>query len=445
MKIMKKIAAMCIVCSLAFSCLAGCGAGKSKMEGELTISVYKSPEWLETAARKFEDKNPGVTVSIHSFADPASEMDIYTDSGLDSSGSVATGQTREDYLSELNTKILSQEAEDLIMTSEGLPVERYAYMGVFEDLSGYLEKEKDFNEENYFMNIFEACRLKDGGIYQFPLSAMAVPMMTFDNALIENTGAGPEEGVLKITWREALDLAKEMYDKSTLENTFMVNMRGTVGNIFTKAAIEGVDYQTGTVQLDRERLMNILKVFVEMAEYKELPKNWDFSTESHEPFNLRYQLDDEVAREMLFDDHMTALQWEHEDGNVYLCPYYALDFGITSNSTQKELAWEFLKFLSSDEIQTLPSLPWAGVNRKGLYARIAGSCASSEREYTPEEVKQVQQLVEGWVEQISAYRQEDAELITMTEQELDNFLTSKTSALETIDSLERKLQQYVSE
>ncbi len=98
---------MCVVLLLG---IVGCGKqGQGKIEGELTISVYKKEEWMEKAARKFEDKYPGVTVTINSFYDPASAVNIYTDSRVTTTGVVPTGQTREDYLSELNTKILSYE------------------------------------------------------------------------------------------------------------------------------------------------------------------------------------------------------------------------------------------------------------------------------------------------------------------------------------------------
>lgn len=443
MKFVRK-AVCCILSVLMVLGSTACSNTKeAKMEGELTISVYKSEEWLETAAKLFEDKYPGVTVSIHSFYDAGSELDIYTDGGLDSGSSIPTGQTREDYLAELNTKILSKEAEDLMLTSSGMPVERYIAMGVFEDLSGYLEESEEINEGNYYMNIFDACRWEDGGLYQFPLAAMAVPLMTFETELMENTGVCPPEGTTRLTWREGLDLAKEMYEKSTLDNTYMPDMRTTVGNVFTKEAIAGINYADGTVELDREKIMEILQVFVEMADYKTRPKN--ASQAGHTCFSIGYHPDDEAAYRMLFLKDTKAYQWENQDGKVYLCPYYALDFGINSASEQKELAWEFLKFLASDEIQTLPSFPWAGVNRNGLAARIAGSMKADGVYDSEEEIQAVTELIESWILEINAYRTEDAELINLTEGELNLFLEGKTSALETIDNLERKLEQYVNE
>lgn len=423
--------------------LTACGS-IPQMEGELTISVYKAEEWLITAAKMFEEKNPGVKISIHNFYDDSTEVDIYSDSSVASGAAVPVGQTREDYIAQLNTQILSGEAEDLIITSIGIPVDRYISMGVFEDLSPYLGQSEEINEENYYMNIFDACRTKNGGLYQFPISAMAVPLMCFDNKLMENTGVHIDKSMNSINWRESLDLAKEMYDNSTLDGTYMVDMRTTVGNIFTKAAIEAIDYETGTVRLDRNRMLEILQVFVEMADYKSMPSNFDIAREFHLPFSIRYQVDWQVAADMLLYDNTWVTQWEYDDGSVYLCPYYALDFGVNSASEQKELAWEFLKFLVSDDIQTLPFLPWAGVNKKGLAARISGEMKSNF-DYTEEEIAMVTEQVEKWILEINAYKQEDAEIINISEDELESFLNGKTSALETVDNLERKLEQYINE
>lgn len=415
-----------------------------QVKGELTISVYKAEEWLVTAAKMFEERNPGVKISIHNFYDDSAEMDIYSDSGVASGAAVPVGQTREDYISRLNTQILSGEAEDLIITSIGIPVDRYISMGVFEDLSPYLEQSEEITEDNCYMNIFDAYRTKNGGLYQFPISAMAVPLMCFDNKLMENTGVHIDKSIVSLTWRESLDLAKEMYDKSTLDGTYMIDMRTTVGNIFTKAAIDSIDYETGTVQMDKNRMLEILKVFVEMADYKSMPSDFDMTREVHTPFSIRYQVDWQVAADMLLYDNVRAAQWEYDDGNVYLCPYYALDFGINSASEEKELAWEFLKFFVSEDIQTLPSLPWAGVNKKGLAARISGEMKSNF-DYTEEEIAVVTTQVEKWILEINAYKQEDAEIINISEDELESFLNGKTSALETVDNLERKLEQYINE
>lgn len=414
--------------------------------GTLTVSVYEADEWLRAAASEFMIQHPEVTVVIHDFKN-GTDLDIYSDSGVGDSGSRPTGQTREDYISQLNTQIMSVQAEDLILTSSGIPIERYIQMGVFEDLTPYLQSAGEITEEDYYMNIFDACRAKDGGLYQFPLSVMAVPLMEFNAELMENTGVSIPEDTDRISWREALDLAEEMCDQSTLPNTFMVEPHSIVGNIFTKASMDAMNYQTGKVEFDRERMMTILDTYGELSGYQKLPDDWSWEETAYLPFSISYRQDWEWAVDAVcHPDSYIVKQWEQDDGKVYLCPYYALDFGINAASENKGTAWAFLKFLASEQIQTLPSLPWAGINKAGLRARVDGALSSGGYGDFSEEQKQaILQQLEQWILMINAYRQEDTDLIILTESVLAEFTAGNRSAEETLDDLQYKLEQFMSQ
>lgn len=414
------------------------------IEGEITVSVYEAQEWLKVAASEFMEKYPDTTVVIHDFKNGME--DIYSDSGLGEDTGRPTGQTREDYIALLNTQILSGEAEDVILTSSGIPIERYIQMGVFEDLSPYLTSAAEITDEHYYMNIFDACRAKDGGLYQFPLSAMAMPLMMFDTELMENTGVTIPEDTIRMNVWDALDLAKEMYDKSTLPNTFMSD--GNLGNLFTKAAMDGMNYQTGTVEFDHDRMMKILTTLQELQGYEMMPADFDYNNKYHIPFQYSYLMDNDAALYVALSSDewdTVTLQSEYDDGKVYLCPYYALDFGVNSASKNKGTAWAFLKFLVSEEIQTLPSMSWAGVNKAGLYARVEGYMKAIDSSYTDEEIQAVFKQLESWIVQINGYKQEDSEIITLTESVLLDFKAGKLTADEALDDLKAKLEQFMSE
>lgn len=462
---MKKIIRLILITIMAFA-LCACGStpdkpkeesvqtktkGKSEnkkdykqpaMKGEVNVNVYESSEWLETAAQMFMAKYPDMKVNIHTFYTGTDAL--VTENGSTSSmTSRPAGQKREDYTAQLNTQLLSGKADDIVITSVGLPLGRYVKMGVFEDLSWYLKSAKEINDSNYYMNIFDAYRTKSGALYQLPISATAIPLMNFDKKLIDQTGIGPAEGTSAITWREALDLGEKMYEASTLPNTFMPDARSIVGDLFTKSVVASINYDTGKIELDKEKMLGLLGVFKELENYKTVPEGFDFfNNECHTPYIVGYSPDVENALHAVRKE-LSPLQWKYDDGNVYLSPYYAYDFGITSQSKNKELAWEFLKFLISDEVQTLPSCPNAGVNKKGLQARVEGY-ANTEG-CSAEETKEMISLVDGWVSQITAYRAEDTDLIQISEGVLNKFIDGNLSAEETIDQLTSRLEQYMNE
>lgn len=412
-----------------------------EMKGEISVNIYESSEWLTTAAQMFTEKYPDMKVNIHDFYN-GTDIYIHTGDGVTTTGVRPVGQTREDYIAQLNTQILSKEADDIMITSIGLPIGRYIQMGVFEDLSFYLEQTEEINESNYYMNIFDACRTPEGALYQFPISAMAIPTVKFDSALMEHTGISPAPGTEAITWREALDLGKQMYDASSLPNTFMNSARNIVSDVFTKSTIASIHYDTGKVEIDRDNMLDILSVFEEMEDYKSVPSDFNYNNELHVPYGIHYRSDVETAIDMQHYEDM-VLQWKYDDGKVYLSPYFALDFGISSQSKNKELAWEFLKFLVSDEVQTLPSCPYAGVNKNGLKARVEGYVSTSGS--SQEMLQSVTDIVDGWITQINGYRSEDTELIQIAEGTLAEYMDGSATAEETIDNLIRRLEQYMNE
>lgn len=415
-----------------------------EMKGDLSINVYESSEWLETAVAMFVKKYPDMNITIKDFYN-GKDVNIYTGDGVTTSGVRPTGQTRDDYVAQLNTQLLSGEADDIIITSIGLPIGRYIKMGVFEDLSKYLDSSKEINEEEYYMNIFDACRTEEGALYQFPISATAIPLVQFDHELIEHTGIGPDPKATAVTWREALDIGKKMFDKSELPNTYMNDVRTVIGNIFTKSAIAAINYDTGKIEIDRDKMLQLLNVKEELKGYKIVPEGFDFySNEYHLPYGISYQADVEAAAAMLANEAQETLQWKYDDGKVYLSPYYALDFGITGKSESKGQAWEFLKFLVSEEVQTLPSCPNAGVNKKGLAQRVEGSMATMGG-FSQTDVDTAKACIDGWVSQINAYRSEDTELIQITEGVLQEYLDGSQTAEATIDKLISRLEQYMNE
>lgn len=414
-----------------------------EMKGEISVNVYESSEWLDTSIALFEEKYPDMKVNLNVFFNG-------TDTAVVENGSVEmssrpAGQTREDYITWLNTQLMSGDADDIVITSVGLPLGHYETMGVFEDLTPYLEAAEEINEENYYMNIFDAYRTEDGKLYELPISATAVPTFLYQRDVIENTGIDPTEGKEAITWREALDAAKALYNASTLENSFMNEPRAIVGDLLTKQVMASVDYGTGEVHLDKEKVLEKLAVFEELKDFEMMPEDFDYRNHSFYKFyDLAYMPDINAAVDVVTGNYK-HIQWKHDDGNVYLCPYYVYDYGINSKSENKALAWEFLRFLVSEEAQTLPSCPNAGVNKAGLKARVEAQFPMYYPEATEEDVQKAVETVDGWVSQITAYQPEDTDLIQLSEGTFAEFCAGECSAEEMAERLEERLLQYMNE
>ncbi|MDR0313885.1 MAG: hypothetical protein LBI14_09835, partial [Treponema sp.] len=157
--------------------LAGCGKSASggtglspeffdsKIEGQITVSAYDTllyKTYLEEAARGFEALYPGTKVNIETF----SAMPIYTtimEGGVEYT-MVETSddpQSRQDYLSRINTNLMSGRGADLYAT-DILPLHKYVESKTLENLEPYMNLDPSFNKVDYRQNILEALCYKDG-------------------------------------------------------------------------------------------------------------------------------------------------------------------------------------------------------------------------------------------------------------------------------------------
>lgn len=407
-----------------------------EMKGEISVSVYQSEEWMEMAVQMFENKYPDMKVNIQDFY---TGTDTFTAEGGGATlNPRPAGQTKEDYAIWLNTELMSGNAGDIVITSDGLPVGKYENMGVFEDLTPYLAGSGEITEDGYYMNIFDAYRTDSGALYQFPLSAKVSPLFMFNQGIVEETGLLQDTDGKSLTWREALTLAEEMYDSSSLSGKKMPQPRSFLGNIFTKEVIDSVDYVGKMVKLREKELLEILVAFDEFNKYD----IHEFKPDTFEVFLLSYNEDISSAR-LVISGSDVATQWKYSDGKVHLSPYFAKDFGINSQSQNKALAWEFLKFLASDEVQTLPTFPYAGVNKNGVRARI--ETYSQVYQMPAEEIEEIVKLIDGWLVQVNGYRSEDTDLIQIGDAILQEFLDGSLTAEEAVAEVAFRLEQHLSE
>lgn len=407
-----------------------------EMKGELSVSVYQSEEWLDMAVQMFEKKYPDMKVTVTPFY--TGEDSTVVENGGESLVDRPAGQTKEDYATWLNTQLISGDAGDIVITSDGLAVDKYRNMGVFEDLAPYLAGSKEFNDDDYYMNIFEAYKTESGALYQFPVSAMACPLYMFDTRVVEESGTRDQIEGKALTWQEAVKLAQQMYDNSSLSGVAMPEARTILGNIFTKEVVDSVDYDNGQVNLKADELKEVLDAFDEFGYYNIYA--WD--PDSIRVFGLDYTADVENASMVLTNNEYVAAQWKQSDGKVHLSPYFTKDFGINSKSENKALAWEFLRFLLSDDVQTLPSFPYAGINKNGLKARVENYCETAG---VADQSDAYLKLVGSWIACIDGYEAEDTDLIQIGDGILSEYMDGSLSEDEAIDEVKFRLEQYLSE
>ena len=391
-----------------------------EMKGELTISCFVEQEFLATAADQFMDLYPDVTVTINVYNETSGPTSV------------------EDYLTYLNTKIMTGKAEDIIFNSF-LPVTKYSEMGVFEDLSRYISLTPEFSDEKYFMNVLQAAKVESGEIYLIPYMARFDVVGFSDELLSEKIGV--KNNLQSESFSERMNIAKELFRNTNKNNAFLImsNELSYANYLIADAFSEFVDVENKDVYID------LLKEVKELSESNAFASDIDFyNTEYYYAATCDYDVQAAYYELDVQGGLSHSMPIADKEGNVATNSNACV--ALNSASRNKDLAWEFIKYLLSEEVQSLPSVHGLAVNKKGFEATVEryynfysdnGNGSVDKVEYS--------ELLTSWMKQINDCDTVDSSLWTLIEEENGKYFKEKQTAEDTASILQRKIEQYFNE
>ncbi len=398
-----------------------------EMKGEITISCFFEEEFLTTAAEQFEKLYPDVTVIINAYNETSD------------AGSI------EDYQTYLNTKLMTGKAEDIIFNSF-LPVTKYSEMGIFEDMSRYVALTPKFNDETYFMNVLQAAKEESGELYLIPYMARFDVVSFSDELLSEHPEI--EKEIQSASFSDRMTIAKKLIQNTSQRNAFLIqkNELSYMDSLIEDSFRDFIDIENKEVNIKSDAYINLLN------DVKELSESGAFDSDSVDFYNTEYYFaatcDYDVQAAFYELDANAGLSHgmpvTDKEGNVAINANGCLTLNGASNN--KDLAWEFIKFLLSDEVQSLPSLHGLAVNKAGFNASVeryynfytdSGNDTVDKAAYA--------ELLKGWMGQINDCDTIDSAIWALIEEENTMFFEGKQTAEETASILQRKLEQYFNE
>lgn len=397
-----------------------------EMKGEITISTMMEQEFLKTAAENFEKKYPDITITINTYQGTSGE------------------NAANDYRTLLNTKIMSGKAEDIIFSTQ-LPVNKYMDMGVFEDLSDYISKTPEMNDENFFLNVLEAAKDEEGHLFILPYMS-SFQVISFDKAVVTENDAN-NENAENICFSKAVRYAKQMTDTTQLKNVYLLQGKSInyIENLVKEHQESLIDMNEKKVNIDTEQYVGWLEEVKKMEEkgYFNSEHSIDYySNEYH--FAMVTDYDVQAAFYNIDDSLTLGMPITDEMGNVYTSSAYC--FGLNSASKNKEIAWEFMKYLLSEEVQSSPSIHGLAVNKKGFetsanrYFKFYEDGTGSSVDF--EEYKS---LLLQWVTQVNSCDVLDPIIMDYINEENSKYFDGTQSAEKTAQILQSKITQYLSE
>lgn len=410
------------------------------IEGEITISLLDEIEFVNIAAEMFMDKYPNTNIIVETFRETEY---IETENGSVMSVAPSEEFSTENYLKQLNTKIMSGKAADVIST-DPLPMIKYGEMGVFEDLTPYIE-EKGMDDENYFMNIINLGK-SEKGQFEIPLRVF-FDVVSFDKELVEDSGIKPNENLKTISYSDALDIGIALVDNTNRDNTYL--SIGRVPQVAYRLVRENIhnfiDFGKKEANFDSKELIDILEYA------KKLDDEGYFDTGTIDFYNMEYHFaydidfPNQAAAFTLYKDSIRYQSMPICDKNGRVVGKMSHNFGINSQSKNKDLAWEFIYFLMGEEVQSMPSFHMTGINKNAFGAaseRYAKMMISDEYYF---EISDYIKLLRDWYEQVEVNDFTDYNLNGIIYEEMDKYFKDTATAEETGKNIQRRVDKYFNE
>jgi multiple sugar transport system substrate-binding protein len=426
-----------------------------KIEGTINISIMESDPFLEDAVKKFEKKYPGVRVNINNFSNPIiTEM---PNGAVMGESDPDPNKSFDKYVTTLNTTFMNGQGDDIINTS-GLPIDKYIGSGYIEDMKPYLNKENGFIPEDYHMNIIDTMQYKKG-IYNIPinynLSLISVNSHMLDKAVIDKKSFKDD------VW--TLSRMKELY-KAVREkigtNIYLTDESGggLFYRLFNVNGYKWINVPEKKVSLDSREFIGLLE------ECKKLEKDGWLLDSKEKPtadvyknslFLVMNTLSPMIYNGDYYESEAKQVDYRvftDEEKQVNVGTYQ--NFAINASSPNKYAAFEFIKFLLSEEMQVNPGVTLP-LNKKAFEIQAKQIISEMVKEMPEwgDEVKAPEKdilqdyitHINEWSEQVSQYNPISAEIMEVVYEEASDFFKGDKTSEEVAKNAQNKIYMMLNE
>ncbi|GHU58606.1 hypothetical protein FACS189444_2540 [Spirochaetia bacterium] len=470
--------------------------------GEIAVSCYDTMTYrsfLEAAARSFEARYPGTKVRVETFsAMPEIKTSEQGNMRMSLVQSSDNPQDRTDYINQVSTGLMSGNGAD-IFAMDILSIPKLADGGQLENLEAYMNTDPSFNKADYRINVIEAGKYRNG--LWFMPTDYTFNYYAYDSTLINSPSFGTGSA---FTAEELFNLGARRFDGSAkLFDTYdFVNTSGggMAGLLFLENLPSFVDLEKRKAHFTDGSFTALLESVKKYGELGYIPQGITGQTpaaqggpglpggpgpqigpglpgfpggpmgqelvdryffKSKTNFSLLQQFNRGSNRIMMISSAGSAAGIENDDEIAGIqasadgtAPFgFTQGYGINANSKNKRLAWEFLKYLLSEEMQlssmTIHALPINNAARQQKAELILYGESIDRGEPLDDRQREVLRsytaAVETLSDRINGYVFQDRIIMDMISQEAYNFFSGAKTAEEAARALQNKADLYLNE
>jgi len=402
----------------------------------VVVSMLAADDFYLQAKQKYEAQHPNTTIQFKEFP---------TD------GATMNPAEVERYIKQITTEVLSGKGADLYaVTTIPLPIDKYVNKKAFVNLEELIKRDKGFDSGLYQMNIIENSRMNDG-IYTLPLQ-FYMEALFGDAANIENAGVTIDDK--NWTWSEFAEISKELANKGG-HSVSMGNWPPELllNNLISDNYAKLVNGRTAS--FDSAFFTDLLKQVKSLYDDKVIKSEYVDSQKT----NFTYSIITSPS------DYLIRLGLYYSNGKFYQKPHSAdqqsgVSFSVTrelamnANSTVKGEAWNFMKFLMSEEMQSLTEQTGISINKevndkaiKDLVKQggVNDPKAGKAIEASEENLQPFKEMVSKARLRNYGYNDEHNKLSTIIAEEAKAFFTGQKTAESTAKLMQNRIMSYLNE
>ncbi|WP_214626568.1 ABC transporter substrate-binding protein [Paenibacillus agaridevorans] len=406
--------------------LTACSGNKEGQEGDskggkknVSIAVMSSGRFLETAVQKFEALQPDIHIEIKEFlAMPKSE------NGMSPPISQAD---MEKFIQTVTTQAISGKATDLILMND-LPEDKFIGKNLLVDLNEMMTKDSSFDRGKYYQNILKASQSGDG-LYVMPV-AFALDLIQGNTELLKKANIEIDDKTW--TWDQVKEISKKLKEEAGPEYVTFINL---FSNQLLYDYIES-NYsqlvQHGKANFDsdlfRDMMQQVKSLYDDGILKEEFSYDYDKALLSLGGFS---------SPELASNPKSAFFQKPtvHGDGQGGSFKTY-FKLGMNSKSKVQQEAWEFIKFLLSDEMQASPDLTGIPLN-KSVVDKKFKELGSSDNE----QIESVRKLLE----EAGKKSDSDFKVTSIAMEEFAAYMSGQKSAEEVSKLIQNRVTTYLNE
>jgi len=412
---------------------------------------------VDTAVKKFEELHPGVSVEVKEYTSNPSEIG----EGV----RAADPGDIEKYVTAMNAQLMSGQGSDIILLNN-LPYQTYADKNLLVDLGGLMQSDQSFDRGKYYQNIFKALEYKDK-LYGLPVN-IGIDIIAADRTLLADSQVQIDDS--SWDWNDFVKTAEKVINDNqnggTREMYALAGMdeKRLIATLVKENYDSLVDPEKKTANFTGQEFLDLLSLSKYLLDHKLV--NTDTAQTNITDLVSRGKLvfnftslggfwDLQVAK-TIFSEGVQLLKPPGNESGLFFST--GSMYGISSKSFNQELAWEFLKLLVSDDMQTQGGMPinksvlpqiaqnfTQAIQKNGGKMRIKDDGIPAQSITLQPPTQEDVDYMENLLSKAKVYIGTDQKIISIVQEETAAFFTGQKTAETTAQLIQDRVSTYLNE